>query len=138
MADNADIQSQSREHILLYLPSSPTREAVVEIAVRMARAYQGSLTALIVEPSASKKKPEGYRELQKRNMELIDRSGAQIITTDCEKSAQQLTDYAKANNITKIVVGYSMSKKRPGFCWRNNIDKMTYLVAPDIEVYVIN
>lgn len=138
MAVEVNARNCSQEHILLCLSSFPANEKVIQIAARMADAFNGTLTALWVETSAIKKMPEQNRVTLHENSKLAEQLGARIATVCGNNIANKISQYAKANNVTKIVIGYSVNKKICGFCWQNNINKITSLVLPNVEVYVVN
>ena len=127
-----------KEHILLCLSATPANEKIMQIALRMSDAYNGTLTALFVETPASKKTSVETRTLLSEYSELAEQPGAQITIVRGNNIARQISEYAKSNNITKIVIGHSVNRKTFGVCWKNNVDKITSLLMPDIEVYVVN
>ena len=149
MAAGIDDKNYTGDHILLCLANSPASGKVIGIAAEMATAYQSRLSALLIETPAGKKAAimredpdsgiqRGAGGILREKMELAGQPGAQISLIRGRNIARQISGYAKANNVTKIATGYSINKYVFGFCCRNNIDKITRLVSPAIEVYVIN
>ena len=138
MTVEANAQKHTEEHILFCLSGSPANEKVIGIAARMADAYHGLLTGLLVETSAIKKLTDENRRKLHKSSEFAKQSGAQLVTVHGNDIARQISEYAKKNHVTKIAIGHSVNKNICGFCWQNNIDRITRFVSPDIEVYVIN
>jgi len=133
-----NMQIHNDEHILCCLPSFSSNEKVIRIAAETAEAYNGALTALFLFSSTSKKMSAGELATLHKNQELAKQTGAQMITVYGNNVVHLVSEYAKANHITKVVIGYSVNKYFLGFCRKNNIDKITYLLLPDIEVYVVS
>ena len=128
----------SDEHILCCLPSFSSNEKVIEMAARMAKSFNGALTALFLFSSPSKKMSERELAMLHKNQQLTKQTGAQMTTVYGNNVAYLVSEYAKANHVTKIAIGHSANKKFLGFCRQNNIDKITSLLMPDIEVYAVN
>ena len=142
MDTETSAENHSGDHILLCLSSLLTSDKLIEIAARMAKADQVLLTVLLLVPSAGASANENIlgedQVILQEKLELAGRSDNQIITIHGDNVAHQISGYAKANNVTKIVIGNSINKSMLGFCVQNNCDKLARLVFPDIEVYEVN
>ena len=126
--------SSKEEHILVCLSSSPSNPKVIRTASKMAQVFDASFTALYIETS----KPitaENKKRLD-NNTRLAKECGAKIVTVNGDDIAAQVSEYAKAGRVTKIIIGRSGYSQNRLFTPPNFIDKLIGL-TPDIEIYVI-
>lgn len=126
--------SSKKEHILVCLSSSPSNPKVIRTASKMAQVFDASFTALYIETS----KPitaENKKRLD-NNTRLAKECGAKIVTVNGDDIAAQVSEYAKAGRVTKIIIGRSGYRPNRLFTPPNFIDKLIGL-TPDIEIYVI-
>ena len=129
------MKTQPKEHILICLSSSPSNVKIIQTAGEMAKAYQGTLTALFVEtPDYPYMQPEDQKRLQK-NIELAKQLGASLEQVSGEDISYQIAEYARINGITKIVVGQS-STMRNVFGTKSLTERLPEL-APDAEIFII-
>lgn len=126
--------SSKEEHILVCLSSSPSNPKVIRTASKMAQVFDASFTALYIETS----KPitaENKKRLD-NNTRLAKECGAHIVPVNGDDIAAQVSEYAKAGRVTKIIIGRSGYRPNRLFTPPNFIDKLIGL-TPDIEIYVI-
>ena len=119
------------EHILVCLSSSPSNPKVITAASEMAEVYNASFTALYIE--TSKPMTEDNKKRLNDNTKLAKQNGAKIVTVNGDDIAFQVSQYAKAGNVTKIIIGRSGYKPSRFFAPPNFIDKLIGL-TPDIEI----
>lgn len=125
-----------QEHILTCLSPSPSNGKVIVAANKMAKIYNGDLIALYVE-TASRNEMDTVSKLQlDKNIEFAKQNGAHIATTYGDDIAFQISQYAKAAGITKIVVGRPNYRKKWMFYKPDVIQQLIQFV-PDIEVFMI-
>lgn len=124
------------EHILICLSSSPSNAKVIRTAARMASAFHAGFTALFVETPNTKELSSGSLSRLRENLKLAEQLGAKIATVYGEDVPYQISEYAKASGVSKIVVGRSNSK--PNFFRRKNsfVERLTTL-APNLDVHII-
>ena len=129
-------EKQKKEHILVCLSSSPSNEKIIRTAAQMAQAFQAGFTALYVQTAEkTEKTPEDLARLQK-HVRLAEQSGAEIVTTHSEDIALQIAEYARISEVTRIVIGKSMTKQ--GYFHQRRVwtERLTDLV-PDLEIHII-
>lgn len=124
------------EHILMCLSSSPSNAKVVRTAAKMAEAFHGAFTALFVETTDFEDISDVDKARLRDNLRLSEQLGAKIATVYGDDVAYQVSEYAKASSVSKIVLGRPASKKIFGLGRQNYVDKLTAF-APDLEIYVI-
>lgn len=122
------------EHILVCISSSPSNPKVITAASKMAKVYNALFTALYIE--TSKTLTEDNKKRLYDNTQLAKQNGAKIVTVNGDDIPFQVSQYAKASRVTKIIVGRSGYKPSRFFTPPNFIDKLIGL-TPDIEIYVI-
>lgn len=122
------------EHILVCISSSPSNPKVITAASKMAKVYNALFTALYIE--TSKTLTEDNKKRLYDNTRLAKQNGAKIVTVNGDDIPFQVSQYAKASRVTKIIIGRSGYKPSRFFTPPNFIDKLIGL-TPDIEIYVI-
>ncbi len=122
------------EHILVCISSSPSNPKVITAASEMAKVYNALFTALYIE--TSKTLTEDNKKRLYDNTRLAKQNGAKIVTVNGDDIPFQVSQYAKASRVTKIIIGRSGYKPSRFFTPPNFIDKLIGL-TPDIEIYVI-
>ena len=122
------------EHILLCLSHSPSNAKVIRNAARMAEAFHCRLTAVYVDQAESHALSDDARAQLKRNIRLAEEMGAQIATVYGNGIAPQIAEYAKAEGVTKIVIGRTGGHRL--LRGRTLTDRLTE-AAPDIDIYII-
>lgn len=124
------------EHVLMCLSSSPSNAKVVRTAAKMAEAFHSAFTALFVETTDFEDISDEDKARLRDNLRLSEQLGAKIATVYGDDVAYQVSEYAKASSVSKIVLGRPVSRKIFGFGRQNYVDKLTAF-APDLEIYVI-
>ncbi len=126
------------ETLLVCLSSSQQNGHVIRSASRIAEAFHARWIALYVETPQRKRMQEDERQRLKENMDLAERLGARVVTVQGDDIAEQVVQYSRVRNVTKIVIGKyhrNLSFQRRLF----NIDIADRIIAatPYIDVYVI-
>ena len=127
---------EAGEHILVCISPSPSNPKVVTEAVKMAEAFQATLTALYVKPTDYDSLSENDKQRLQRNLSHAEQSGASITTIVGDDVPAQIAEYARISNTTKIVVGRSGMKRRH-FWGRQPLTEQIIQNVPDIDVYII-
>lgn len=129
----------TEEHILICLSSSPSNAKVIRTAARMADAFHGTFTALFVETPHIPELSSQNRGRFHANLRLAEQLGAKISTVYGEDVAYQISEYAKASGVSKIVIGRSNNKRSlyPLLLTRNNLSERLAQLAPNIDIYII-
>lgn len=127
------------EHVLVCISAAPSNARVIRTAARMSYAFRARLTAVVVEPPGTEAEKGRFRQEVEGNISLAKQFGAGVVILYGEEIALQITEYAKCNGVSKIVIGRSV---RPGGIRglvsrkKNLIDQIISL-APGMDVYVI-
>ena len=124
------------EHILVGLSSSPSNEKIILAAYKMAKAFNGLLTAIYVQTIDLNSMNDLDRERLQSNISFAEKLGAKIVTITGENVPFQISEYARLTNVTKIVVGKSSNNKRSLIKKQSLVDQLMSLVF-NIEMYII-
>ena len=124
------------EHILVGLSSSPSNEKIIITAYKMAKAFNGTLTAIYVQTEDLNAMDEVDKERLQNNISFAEKLGAKIVTITGENVPFQISEYARLSNITKIVVGKSSNNKRSLIKKPSLVDQLMPLVT-NIEMYIV-
>lgn len=124
------------ERILVCLSSSPSNPKIIRTAARMAKAFNGSFTALFVEtPDFAAMGAEDKKRLRD-NTHLAEQLGAKIETTYGTDIAYQIAEYARLSGISKIVLGRSNSRRK-AFLGISALTEKIIEYSPNLDIYII-
>ena len=124
------------EHVLVCLSPSPTNARVIRTAARMAGAFHGDLTAILVETAQIRREHAGISAKMQANINLAKQFGANVITLYGEDIVEQIAGYARRNGISKIVIGRTVPKPHLFYVRPTLIDRLIKRL-PNMDVYVI-
>ncbi|MDU1412406.1 MAG: sensor histidine kinase KdpD [Clostridium sp.] len=125
----------TEEHILICVSSSPTNAKVIRNAARMSNAFRSEFTALFVETSDFQKMDKSEIDGLRSNIKLAEQLGAKIVAAYGDDVPKQISEYAKASGVSKIVIGRSNNKKR--FIQKATLAEKLTELAPNVDIYII-
>lgn len=96
--------------ILACIGPSPSSSRIIRTATRMAEAHHSKWIALYVETQRSEKLNKEDRERLNANFNLAEQLGGEIITVYGDNIVEQIIQYAKFRNVTKIIIGKNHKK----------------------------
>jgi two-component system sensor histidine kinase KdpD len=125
------------DRILVGVSPSPTSARLLRSARRMAGTLHAPWVAVYVETPASLQFSAADRARVVENLRLAERLGAETATLIGESAAEETIRYARAHNVTKLVVGKPTHAR-----WRDIVGQsfLEQIVrsSGDIDVYVIS
>jgi two-component system, OmpR family, sensor histidine kinase KdpD len=95
------------ERILVCVNEHPSAAGLIRYARRAADRLQARWVALYVETPRYHQLSEAQRDRVAQTLRLAERLGATAVTLPGRDIAADLLDYARANNITQIIIGKS-------------------------------
>ncbi len=95
------------ERILVCVNEHPSAAGLIRYARRAADRLQARWVALYIETPRYHQMSEGEKDRVAQTMRLAERLGATAVTLPGRDIADDLLDYARANNITQIIIGKS-------------------------------
>ncbi len=128
--------SERSERILVCLSSSPSNQKVIDVAAKMAEAFQAVLTAIYVRPADYENLPEADKLRLQKNISFAEKNGASVITLAGNDIPVQIAEYARISGTTKIVMGRS-GAKRQHFWSKAPLTERIILSVPNVDVYII-
>ena len=124
--------------ILACISPSPSSSRVIRTATRMAEAHHSKWIALYVETTKSQKLNKEDKERLNANFNLVEQLGGEVVNVYGDNVVEQIIQYAKFRNITKIIIG--KNHKKPNHLFRfyakDIVDKLMDSNSY-IDVYVI-
>lgn len=123
------------DQLLVAVGPSPYSARLVRAARRMSSSLHARWYAVYVEPRSARPMPQAMAQRLAKNLDLAEQLGAEVVTLNGEDPTEEILRFARARNITKLIIG----KPAPGR-WRERfrssiVDKLVRQ-SGDIDVYV--
>jgi len=128
--------SDKSEHILVCLSSAPSNEKIIQTAAKMAKAFNGTFTALYVKTENSENMTNEDKIRLQKNIKLAENSGATITTVYGNDVPFQIAEYARISKVTKIVIGRSSAGFKKIF-GKSTLTEQLIDIAPNIDIHII-
>lgn len=124
------------ERLLVCVGPNPAAARLVRAARRMAAGLRADWVAVYVETPAHQGLSQADRDALAQNLRLAEQLGAQAVTLSGQSVSEEILEYARQHNVTKILVGKPTHPR-----WRDRL-KGSLLDAlirgsGSIDVYVI-
>ena len=129
-------KTNTKEHILVCLSSSPSNTRIIETAAKMAKAFGASFTALYVQTPASELMLDADKARLADNIRYAESLGANVSTVIGDNVAFQIAEFSRLSGITKVVLGRSAAPKKGLFKKQTLTDQLIAL-APNLDVHII-
>jgi two-component system sensor histidine kinase KdpD len=123
----------AKERVLACVFASPYAEKLIRSAYRLANNIDADLIAIYIETEKHNKLTEVEVKWLNNAIDLGRVLGAKIEWKSGDDAAQALSEYAKNNNVTKIVIGKPLK-----FSLRGNIVQRLLSKTRDIDIYLID
>ncbi len=124
------------DRILVCIGPDQLSTRLVRSAKRMASGLKAPWTAIYIENERHHRLSKEGQDMVERNLRLAARMGAETEVIQGQNAVEDIFAYARANNITKIVVG-----KATGSRWREimvgTLADQLIRGSGDIDIYVI-
>jgi len=150
MADrvNREVESFRRRHavsatwptsdrVLVCVSPSPLSSRLVRAAFRMAASLRASWIAAHVERPSGPPPPDADQRRLLENLRLAEKLGAKTVTLSGTDLVEEVLQYARRNNVTKIIVGKPLQPRWREFFSGSFVYRLTRECG-DIDVYVIS
>ncbi|MFT3787244.1 MAG: sensor histidine kinase KdpD [Tepidisphaeraceae bacterium] len=126
----------SGERVLVCVGPSPLSARLVRSARRLTTGLRGKLIAITVDPDAGRPRAAGEQAQLEANLKLADELGASVVKLGGSRVASEVLAYARAHNITKIVVGKPARPRWREVVFGSLVDDLIRH-SGDIDIYVI-
>jgi two-component system sensor histidine kinase KdpD len=127
---------QTRDTLLACIGPSDVDEKVVRTAARLAAKLDSAWHAVYAETPALQRLPEAQRSAILKTLRLAQELGAQTATLPAQDAVEAVLDYARRNNLGRIVVGRS-TRARWGWPGRQSFSRRLGARAPDIDLIAV-
>jgi two-component system sensor histidine kinase KdpD len=125
------------ERLLVCISPSPLAEKLVRTTRRLADELNAEWFAAYVEIASKPEINPANRERIGRTLQLAEELGAKGLTLAGHSIQEAVLEFARKNNITKVVVGKPL-KPRWQEIWAGSIVDQLIYASGDIDVYVIS
>jgi two-component system sensor histidine kinase KdpD len=126
----------ARERLLVCVGPSPFAARLVRAARRMAASLKAPWVAVHVETPQAADQSSAGREQLSQTLRLVEELGGETVTLSGPSVADELLNYARSRNVTRIIVG---KPKQPRWkeLFRGSLVYELTRKCGDIDVYVI-
>lgn len=125
------------ERILVCISPSPLAARLVRAGRRMAAQLRAEWLGVYVETPAHLRLPEADRERVVHTLRLAEQLGAETVTLSGEQVSEEVLTYARARNVSKIVVGKPKHPRWRDVVYGSVVDELVRH-SDEIDVYVIS
>ncbi len=124
------------ERLLVCVGPSPTSAKLIRTAKRMATAFAADWLAVAVEPHGAAAATAVARQRVAQHLRLAEQLGAETHTLIGDDVAQTILDFARSQNVAKVVIGKTSQPRWKRFLFGTVVDALVDR-SGDIDVYVI-
>jgi two-component system sensor histidine kinase KdpD len=125
------------ERLFVCISPNPLAEKLVRTTRRLADELKAEWVAAYVEIASKPENNPANRERIGRTLQLAEELGAKSITLAGRSIHEAVLDYARRNNITKVVIGKPLKPRWQEIITGSVVDQLIY-ASGDIDVYVIS
>lgn len=129
--------SAARERVLVCVSASPLSERLVRSARRLAQSLDAEWHAVYVETPADARLPRAGRDRIAATLRFAEELGARARSIPGQSVADALASYARAQHVTKIVIGKPL-RSRIAEWLRGSVVDGIVRASGVIDVYVIS
>ena len=124
------------ETLLVCIGPSPTSAKVIRVSKRMAASISARWIAASVETNRTRSLGEAQRNTLMENIRLAEQLGAETVALTGDDAAGEILNYARSQNVTRIVIGKSREPRWRSIVRPNIVDELLRN-SGDIDIYVI-
>ena len=124
------------ERLVVCIGPSPTSAKLIRATKRMATSLHAEWFAIYVEDSKMLRLPEAERNRAVQNLQLAEQLGGETFTLRGRHIAEEIVNFARQRNITKIVAGKPLRPRWKDILFGSPVDELVRL-SGEIDVYVI-
>ncbi len=103
------------DRVLICISAAPTSARLIRSGKRLATSLRADFLVVNVESPGAKMPSDRDRHRLERHLRLAEQLGARVTTLSGADLPETLLDYARRNNVTKIVVGKPAAKLQSGW-----------------------
>ena len=122
-----DILTSRAERLLVCIGPSPHSAELINSVSRMAASLNAKWFAVYVETPKTLMLSEEERNRAADNLRLAERMGAEAYTLNGRNVAEEIAEFARLRNITRIVVGKPRDSHWNRIFFRSPVDQMVLI-----------
>jgi two-component system sensor histidine kinase KdpD len=126
------------ERLMVAISPHPLSERLVRAGRRMAAQMNGEWFVLYIETADHPRLPVTVRDRIQKTLRLAEELGAEVVTLPGERIAETILDYARKQNITKLIIGKPLLPRWKEFLRGGSLVDHLIRHSGAIDVYVIN
>ncbi len=145
---NAQVQSARQEQfvrqtwptadrVLVCITPSPSSAKVIRTAKRIAVATHAEWIAAYVETPKLSRLSDKARDRLLRNVRLAERLGAETVTLSGHNTVDEIINYARSRNVTRIIVGKSDRPRWVNLLFGSFVEELIHR-SGEIDVHVVH
>ncbi len=124
------------ETLLVCIGPSPTSAKVIRVSKRMAASISARWIAASVETNRTRSLGEAQRITLMANIRLAEQLGAETVALTGDDAAGEILDYARSQNVTRIVIGKSRELRWRSIIRPTIVDQLLRR-SGEMDIYVI-
>lgn len=122
--------------LLVAMGPSPSNQNLIRIGSRMAEDLEADWFAVTVESMQFGNMNEGQQKQLTSNIKLAESLGAKVVNLVGDRVATEIAEYARENNITLILTGFSSRSRLNNFLRGSIVDELIRLARP-IQIMLV-
>ena len=123
----------TKERVLVGVFASPYAEKLIRAAFRLTNEIDAELIAFYAETERHKTLSDKEKEWLNKALDLAKQLGARMVWMKGSDVTEEMADYARNNNVTKIVIG-----KPRRFWLLQSIPRKLLTRTPRIDIYLLD
>lgn len=124
------------ETILVCINPTPRARKLIRTARRMAAGLHAKWIAAYVQTPEHPRRPESERDQVVRALRLAEQLGAETVTLTGHRVSQEILNYARSKNVSKIIVGKPVRSRLKELLFGSVVSDLVR-GSGEIDVYVI-
>jgi two-component system sensor histidine kinase KdpD len=124
------------ERIMVCIGPNPRSIRLIRAAKRMATGLRAGWIAVNVEPPSAVKASEAILKQLAERIRLAESLGAETVTLTGQKASEEILNYARSRNVTKIIIGKPTHPRWKDKLFGSLLDDVVR-GSGDIDVYII-
>jgi len=136
-AHGIDQTWRTSERVLVCVSASPSSAQLIRAACRLASSLHATWIAVYVERSNAPSLGPSDRERLASHMHLAETLGAEAVTVRGDRAAEALVDFARAQHVTKLIVGKPTHSRLRDAFRKSFLDDVVRL-SGEIDIHAIS
>jgi two-component system sensor histidine kinase KdpD len=124
------------EKVLVCIAANAKSAKLIRVAKRMAARFQAKWMAVYVETPRRGKLSEIEKHNLNNNFRLTERLGGEVFTLNNTDIVEEVINFARDHNVTKIIVGKEIRSRLRTFLFGSFVDELIRR-SGDVDIYIV-